>query len=298
MNNPTRIMFGLWPIAGVTTIGVTNDDARATIEAAAQCGITKFDTAFSYGFAGESDRFLGEFLRNRRDQYTVISKVGQRWNPQRQRVIDGTPETLTADAETALQRIGIEQFDLLMLHCPDPQVPIEISAAAIAKLQQRGLCRKIGVCNVTPAQQRQFAKVAGCDAIQCPLNMLQQTSLEQLIPQCQEQSCDVYAFWVLMKGLLAGKISRDHVFAAGDARPKYEIFQGEQRERAHHVIDGLSGLARESNRTIAQLAIGWALSQPGVSGVLIGAHRPDQIQETAAATSLPHDLLVAIDALL
>ena len=168
-----QVVLGLWPLAGITTVGVTPQDANETMMAAIEHGITTFDTAFSYGYEGESDRLLGRFIRQSRDRFTVIGKVGQRWTSQRKRVVDGSPATLAADAEASLDRIGIEQFDLLMLHSPDPHLPIERSAEAIAALQRRGLCKRIGICNVNPEQHRRFSQVVGCDAIQCPLNLLQ-----------------------------------------------------------------------------------------------------------------------------
>ena len=266
--------------------------------AAIECGITGFDTAFSYGYEGESDRLLGRFVQADRTKFHVTGKTGQRWTGDRRRVVDASPQTLAADAETSLRRMGIERFDLLMLHSPDPQVPIQQSAEALERLRQRGLCATIGVCNVNPRQRSDFASVAGCDAIQCPLNLLQQESLDQLIPDCHRAGCEVYVFWALMKGLLAGKISRDHSFAAGDSRPGYPIFQGAARARAHEVLDQLQTLAQQSQLTIAQLTIGWVLSQPGVSGALVGARRPEQVQETATARALAPDLVARIDQLL
>ena len=290
MSNP-HVIFGLWPIAGITTIGVGRRDARATIAAAIEAGITTFDSAFSYGYDGESDRLIGEFLRADRDSLHIIGKVGQRWTNDRSRVVDATPETLTRDAETSLQRMGIDQFDLLMLHSPDPQVPLEISAGAIDKLKQRGLCRQTGLCNATVAQRRQFSSAADCEAIQCPLNLLQQDALGDRIPDAQSIGCGVQVYWTLMKGLLAGKISRDHVFDERDSRPNYPIFQGSARERAHRIVDQMRDIGQQADLTPAQLSIGWALAQPGVSAALVGGHRPEQIRETASARPLDRDLL-------
>ena len=292
------IILGLWPVAGVTTVGVTRQDAESTIATAIECGITRFDTAFSYGYEGESDRLLGKFISQERDRFHVIGKVGQRWNGDRVRVVDGSPGTLIADAEKSLRRIGIERFDLLMLHSPDPDVAIEASAETLDGLRRRGLCRETGVCNVDAEQRRRFASACPCDAIQCPLNLLQQDTLRQLIPECHREGCKAYVFWTLMKGLLAGKITRDHVFAEGDSRPGYPIFQGQQRARAHKVLDQLAVVAKENSTTIAALSIGWAVSQPGVSAALVGARRPEQIRETAAAKRLDHDTVVRIDQIL
>ena len=100
-----------------------------------------------------------------------------------------------------------------------------------------------------------------------------------------------------MKGLLAGKITRDHQFAAGDSRPGYDIFQGEAREQAHCVVDGLKTLADEVGMTVSQLAIGWTLSQAGVTSALVGARRPDQIRELAGASKLDLQLVQRINRL-
>lgn len=293
-----HIVMGLWPIAGITTVGVTEADAEATLAAAIDAGITQFDTAFSYGYDGESDRLLGQFVRGQRERFRITGKVGQRWMPDRTRINDGSPKTLIADAEHSLQRLGIDYFDTLMLHTPDEAVPLIESAGALANLQRRGLCRRVGVCNVTVAQLAEFAGVADCRAVQCPLNLMQQQRLDDLIPACQKQGCDVYAFWALMKGLLAGKIGRDHVFESGDVRPNYAVFQGESLERTHRVLDELRVIASDCGKTISQLAIGWVISQPGVTAALVGARRPDQITETAKATPLDAELLAGIDSVL
>ncbi|NNE01049.1 MAG: aldo/keto reductase [Pirellulaceae bacterium] len=293
----SRIALGLWPIAGITTVGVTQSDARATIATAIDCGIRRFDTAFSYGYEGQCDRYLGEFITQQRDQFTILSKVGQRWSGDHQRVIDGSPQTLITDAEESLRRIGTERFDCLMLHSPDPKIDIRVSAEAIESLQRRGLCDKIGVCNVTADQRRLFASAASCDAIQCPLNLLQRDALSLLIPDCSADDCEVFTFWTLMKGLLAGRISRQHVFADNDVRPTYPIFQGRARERAHNVVDKLSALGKTINTTVAQLAVGWVLAQRGVTAALVGARTPDQIRELAASVPLRAETCDAIESI-
>ncbi len=291
------ITFGLWPLAGVTTMGVTPADADESMAAAIEAGITTFDTAFSYGYDGESDRLLGRFIKSDRDRFTVIGKVGQRWSPDHKRVVDASPAGLIADAETSLARIGIDQFDLLLLHSPDPNVPIETSAQTMDELMRRGLARRIGVCNVDEEQLKRFSGASACSAIQCPLNLLQRESLESLIPLATKLRCEVYVYWSLMKGLLAGKIGRDHVFAAGDSRPGYEVFQGDRRQHAHDVVDAMSVIAKRSGKTIAQLSIGWAASQPGVTSALVGARRPEQVEEIAKAERLDEATLAELSSL-
>ena len=290
-----RIVLGLWPIAGVTTVGVTTEDARATIAAAIDGGIHQFDTAFSYGYDGESDRLLGEFLQGRRDEFEVIGKVGQRWTKDRKRIVDGSQSQLIADAEESLRRMKTEYFDILFLHSPDPEVPLCESAHAMESLCERGLCRRIGLSNMTIRQLGEFSESVDCHAVQCPLNMIQRDNQSTIIDSCQKAGRSVFVYWTLMKGLLAGKISRDHVFAPGDSRPGYPIFQGALRETIHDAMDQLQLIGREVDQTMPQLAVGWALSQPGVTAALVGARRPDQIQETLGANALSADLQTRIN---
>ena len=294
----THIALGLWPIAGITTVGVSANDADRTVIAAIESGITTFDTAFSYGYSGESDQLLGKRIKGQREKYTVIGKVGQRWSDNRERLVNGSRQSLITDAEMSLRRMNLDYFDLLMLHSPDPHVALEESAEAISVMQQRGLCHQAGVCNINLSQLVRFQTVLKCDAIQCPLNLMQRDSLTDLVPHCQQSDVNVYTFWTLMKGLLAGQIRRNHQFAEGDSRPGYPIFQGAARERAHLIVDGMKRLGEETQLTPAQLAIGWVLSQPGISMALVGGHKPHQIRETAQARPLSSALCEAIDQLI
>ena len=292
------VILGLWPLAGITSGKVSQEDALATIQAAIDAGIDCFDTAYSYGFDGESDRMLGEVLRQPQNagmEFKVIGKVGQRWNAERHRVIDATPATLTADAEASLTRIGIDCFDLLMLHAVDINVDLRRSAAAIERLRERGLAKRIGVCNVNVEELKIFSEVCSCAAIQCPLNVLQQESLHTVIAAAQEIGAESHVYWTLMKGLLAGKITPDQQFAEGDSRPKYEVFQGESRKRAHQFVDRLSAIALREQTTVACLAIGWALAQPGVGAALVGAKRPAQIEETVKARALSPEIVAQVE---
>ena len=293
------VILGLWPIAGVTTIGVTAQDAISTIESAIECGITTFDTAYGYGLNGESDRYLGSVLgqSNEAERFHVIGKVGQRY-VDGERVVDGRPQTLRSDAEESLSRIGISKFGTLMLHSVDEQIAIQESARVLRDLQGEGLADRIGLCNATAAQRQQFADVLRCDAIQCPLNLLQTDHLSSVIADASQTGCDVLVYWTLMKGLLAGKIGRNHIFSPGDSRPRYAIFQGDARRRAHDVVDGLFELATELDVTVAELSVSWALSQVGVTAALVGARRPDQIRGVAGAKPLSDSILMRISQLI
>lgn len=290
-----HVILGLWPIAGITSGSVAESDGEATIRAAMESGIEWFDTAFSYGYVGESDRLLGRCLGNRRDDFAVIGKAGQRWTADKERVIDCSPETLISDAESSLRRIGIEQFDLFMLHAVDPNVDIRRSAEAVVEIKERGWAKEIGVCNVNLEQLNAFCEVSKPSAIQQSLNMLQRELLQDIVPKCIELDIQVHVYWVLMKGILAGKMSPDHQFQTGDSRSKYDIYNGEYRRRTHRLVERLKMIADEASLTVAQLSIGWAISQPGISAALVGAKRAEQILETAEAVPLSEKILEKVE---
>ncbi len=292
----SEVVLGLWPIAGVTTMGVTAADAEATIATAIELGIRVFDTAYSYGLHGEADRYLAAAIGGESERFHIISKVGQRYLPDGTRVVDGRPATLRSDAEESLRRLGIDRFGTLMLHSVDENVEIERSAESLLAIREAGLAQRIGLCNATEQQRGRFDAICDCQAIQCPLNLLQRDNLNTVIADASHNGCDVLVYWTLMKGLLAGKISPDHVFPEGDSRPGYAIFQGAMRASAHRMVDRLKELSQEFDRSVADLAVSWTLSQPGVTAALVGARRPDQIRDVALAHPLDNDMLGRIDA--
>ncbi|RMF37370.1 MAG: aldo/keto reductase [Planctomycetota bacterium] len=279
--------FGCWPIAGVSSLGVTEADSLATLEAALECGINFFDTAYAYGYAGEADRLLARAVVPQRNRVVIASKVGQYFDAGRNRVVDGRPETLLRHSREVLDRLGTDAVDIMYLHQPDPAVPIGESAGAIAEVVARKWARYAGVSNVDAGQLEEF--VRHCPAtvvVQPPFNMLQQSALEQLRPGIRRHRLGVACYWVLMKGLLAGKLQRDHRFDPRDKRLTYPIFQGEMWQRAQDLLDRLRRMAAELECTTAQLVVAWTLAQPDVTVALCGAKRPEQIRESAAAMHL------------
>jgi aryl-alcohol dehydrogenase-like predicted oxidoreductase len=289
--------FGCWPISGVSSLGVNDRDSLATIHAAIDAGINFIDTAYSYGYDGEADRLLAQVLKTRRSEVVVASKVGQHFAKDHSRVIDARPDTLRRHAQEELQRLSIDQLDLLYLHTPDPEVPLTESAAAIQEIVHEGLARYAGVSNVDGPQLVEFHLTCPVIAVQPPFNMLQPNEVDGIRDFCLANRISVVCYWALMKGLLAGKMHRDHQFEPNDRRLSYAIYQGDAWEHAQDLLDLLRELANELQCTVAQLVIAWTIHQPVISVALCGAKRPEQITETAAAMRLDvrHEHMDRID---
>ena len=299
------VAMGCWPIAGITSIGVTEDDARETIAAAVDAGITHFDTAHAYGYDGESERLLGQMLRPHRGRVSIATKGGLVWgdadphapDAKRPQSRDGRPQTLRLQCEQSLSRLGLDAVDVYYLHAPDPDVPLGESAGAIADLIADGKARTAGVSNFTErSQYAAFAAECPIALDQQPYNLLQREIESDRIPWAQSVGARTVCYWPLMKGLLAGRLARDHRFAPRDSRQHYAVFREPNWSATHDLLDDLRDLAETKGCTVAQLVIAWTIAQPGLTAALCGAKQPEQIRETAAAMGL--DLTAADHALI
>lgn len=277
----TTVAMGCWPITGMTSIDVHPAESRATLRAALEAGINFFDSAYCYGRDGESERMLGELPLSDRHAVVVATKGGIHWSTNGERQFDARPDTLRRELHASLRRLGRDSIDLYYLHAPDPATPLEDSAATLAEFRRAGKVRAIGVSNLSLPQLHTFHAHCPVDAIQPPYNMLQRSIEADLLPWCGERSISVFVYWPLMKGLLAGKLPREHVFAPEDGRAKYPMFSGEEWQKNQDFLDELRAISAESAHTVAQLVIRWTLDQPHISGALCGAKRPYQIRETA-----------------
>ncbi len=288
--------FGCWPISGVSSLGVNDADSLDTLRAAVASGINFFDTAHAYGYSGEADKLLGQVVAETgREKLVVATKVGTHYDADRQRHVDGSRDTLLRHAEETVGRLGVEQVDVMYLHQPDPQVPITESASAIRDVIEQGLAAHAGVSNVSIEELISFDAECPTTVVQPPYNMLQPESVLAIRDFCLKHDIAIASYWVLMKGLLAGKMERDHQLDEGDRRRTYAVYQGEQWERAQDLLDELraivSELANSTNAswTVAKLVIAWTLQQPGLTVALVGGKRAAQIHETASAMALQLD---------
>jgi len=276
----TPIGMGCWPIAGITSVDVHEHSSLATLEAAVDSGINFFDTAYCYGYEGESEQMIGRALGHRRDEIVIATKGGIHYAEKKQGR-DGSPATLRRECDESLRRLGTDRVDLLYLHAPDPNVPLAESAGTLKELLDAGKTRSVGLSNANVEQLAEFHAVCPLTAYQPHYNMLQREIEQSQLPWCIERGVSVIVYWPLMKGLLAGKLSRDHVFDPRDGRQKYPMFQGEEWRKNQDFLDRLRPIAAESGKTVAELVLNWTIQQPGITAALCGAKRPEQIRDNA-----------------
>lgn len=283
----SAVTLGCWPLAGMTSPGATDELGLATIDECFELGVNHLDTAYMYGAEGESERLIARALRcgqkdSRRDEMIIATKGGLHWDGA-ERLPDGRPETLRRECEESLRRLATDRVELYYLHAPDPKVPVAESAGELKRLLDEGKARAIGVSNVDVAQLEAFSAECPIAAYQPPYNMLQREIEADILPWCREHNVAVLVYWPLLKGLLAGSITRDTVFAESDSRKKYRMFLGREWEMNHDLVDDLRRIAADAGHTVAELVVNWTINQPGITSALCGAKRPEQIRETAAA---------------
>ena len=214
---------------------------------------------------------------------TIAGKCGIHWEPGRKQCVDGRPERIRREVDESLIRLNTDRLDLLYLHAPDPTIPIEETAGALAELLKEGKTRGVGASNCSSDLVARFAAICPLSACQMPFNMLQREIEAEILPWCRARGVAMVVYWPLMKGLLAGGMTRDQVFPTTDSRHKYPMFNGEEFQRNLDVVDVLKMVAARLSCPVADVVLAWTAEQPGITSVLFGATSPDQARTNAQA---------------
>lgn len=280
------VALGCWPLAGITSGAMTDNAAVEVINAALEVGVNHLDTAFAYGRHGESERRIARALRGLRNAVVLATKLGVYWDESGALRQTGRPELLRRQFEESLWRLELDEVDLLYFHAPADDAPLSDSAGLFRDLLAEGKTRAVGVSNLSIEQMNVF--VAECPFVACQVryNLLQREIEADVLAWCRDHNVGLVAYEPLAMGLLTGKFSRDHVFAEDDWRRQSPLFSGEAWSNNLDEVERMRPLAEARGCSVAQLAVAWTISQPGVTAALCGAKRPEQIRETARAMFL------------
>lgn len=280
----TVIGLGTWAIGGPWQFGWgPQDDEQSvrTIRAAVEAGVNWLDTAPIYG-CGHSETIVGQALKALRDKPLVATKCGLLWNEQREKVNCLNYDSILRECDYSLKRLGVEVIDLYQMHWPQPDELIEEAWEAMAKCVEQGKVRYLGVSNATVEQIRRLQKVWPMAAVQPPYSMLKRDIEKDLLPYCKEQKIGIVCYSPMQKGLLTGKFTKKYLktLPPDDHRLKDPMFTGAAFERNLKIIDALRPMASRNNKTLSQLAVAWTLRNEDVTSAIVGARKPEQIEET------------------
>ncbi|MBI5685163.1 MAG: aldo/keto reductase [Verrucomicrobia bacterium] len=277
------VALGCWPLAGITSGAITEEAAVAVINAALDAGVNHLDTAYAYGRGGESERLIARAIRGQRERVVLATKVGVYWDASGALKLTGKPELLCRHFEGSLHRLETDAVELLYFHAPADDAPLAETARFFREVLDAGKTRAVGVSNLSVAQMEAFAAECPFVACQVRYNWLQREIEADILPWCCAHNVGVVAYEPLALGLLTGKFTRDHVFPPNDWRRQSPLFTGEAWTKNLAEVERLRAIAARNGCTVAQLAIAWIISRPGVASALCGAKRPEQIRETAEA---------------
>jgi aryl-alcohol dehydrogenase-like predicted oxidoreductase len=273
----SRIALGTWAIGGWMWGGTSDlDESVQTIRSAIERGITLIDTAPVYGF-GRSEEIVGLALSGGpRARAIIATKVGLEWR-------DGkvwrnsSAARIRKEVEQSLRRLRTDYIDLYQVHWPDPLVPIQETAGALARLLKEGKIRAIGVSNYSPEQVAEFRKVAPIHSVQPPYNLFERSAENGVLPYAAQHDIAVLCYGALCRGLLTGSITARTKFEGDDLRRNDPKFQQPRFSQYLAAVSSLDRYARERyGLGVLALAVRWVLDQ-GDTIALWGARRPAQL---------------------
>lgn len=285
------IGFGAWAIGGSWG---TVDDAESlrALHAAADAGVTLFDTADVYG-DGRSERVIRQFLRERpAESFFVPTKIGRRAPLD---VREYTPEALRSWVDRSRENLGMDRLDLVQLHClPTQTYYVPELFQALDELRAEGAIAAYGVSVEKVEEGLKALEYPGVASVQIVFNAFRQRPADRFLDEALRRDVGVLARVPLASGLLTGKLRRDTAFEETDHRlfnrhgqsfDVGETFAGIDYEIGLAAVEELRALVPDG-ATLAQLALRWILMHPGVTSTIPGARTPEQARANAAAADL------------
>ena len=279
------VAMGCWSLAGDAAWGPQDDaDSIATVHAALDAGINFFDTAEAYG-DGRSETVLGKALQGRRQRAVIATKASAR------HLSSGG---LQLACEQSLRRLGTDSIDLYQIHWPSRDVPIGETVEALEGLRRQGKVQAIGVCNFGLGDFSEFVEVGQCETNQLPYSLLWRGIEYGIKQRCEDGGAGILCYSPIAQGLLAGKFGSADEVPVGRARTRH--FSKNRRLTRHgedgcepetfETIERVRDICIRIGAPMAEVALAWLLHQSGVTAVLAGARKPDQIWQNARASAL------------
>jgi aryl-alcohol dehydrogenase-like predicted oxidoreductase len=265
--------LGAWPIGG--GMGPVEEAlAIDIIRSAIDSGITLLDTAQAYR---TSENTVGKALKDGyRERCFLATKVSGRYGR----------DDIIAAMENSLIQLSVDHVDLYQIHSWNPKYPIAESMEAMARLQEQGKTRYIGVSNFDAEQMEQARAIAPFHSNQPRYNLFDRQIEAADIPFCEQHGIGILPHSPLGKGLLTGRYRPGHQFPPEDERSGFPRFQGETFARYIAAADRLGAIAADKGLSLVQMSIAWLLRQRAVTCVLVGAKNPDQVQEHLGAVGV------------
>jgi len=278
--------LGLGCMGMSQSYGVPDDqESLATLHRAIELGITFLDTAEAYG-PYTNEELLGRALRGRRDQVTIATKFGFRFEQGQLTGTDSRPEHVREVAEASLRRLGTDRIDLLYQHRVDPEVPIEDVVGAMADLVRQGKVRYLGLSEAGEATIRRAHATHPITALQSEYSLWERNLERDIVPVLRELGIGLVAFSPLGRGFLTGTARRAEEYPEGDYRRGDPRFQGANFDANLRAAAVVQEVGRRRQATPAQVALAWLLHKGDDIVPIPGTKRRRYLEENAGGASL------------
>jgi aryl-alcohol dehydrogenase-like predicted oxidoreductase len=263
-------------------------ESIATIDRAAEVGITMLDTADMYGpFTNEE--LVGKALTGRRDQFVIATKFGFVLQADGSQAISGRPDHVHRACEASLRRLDVDTIDLYYQHRVDRTVPIEETVGAMAELVQAGQVRFLGLSEAGPGTIRRAHAVHPITAVQSEYSLFSRDVEESVLPAVRELGIGFVAYSPLGRGILTGSVGSDTLSDSDVRRAKFPRFADGNLEANVAIAAKLGDIADEKGVTAAQLALAWLLHQDPDIVPIPGTRHRHRIDENAGAADVKLD---------
>jgi aryl-alcohol dehydrogenase-like predicted oxidoreductase len=293
----TTVGFGSWAIGGGGwAFGWgPQDDAESieTMRHALDLGINWIDTAAVYGL-GHSEEVVGKLLRELppSQRPLVFTKCGLTWDPDNpmqvaKRIL--RPDTIRRECEASLRRLGVERIDLYQFHWPDETgTPVDDSWGAMVKLIEEGKIRAAGVSNFTVELLERCEAIRHVDSLQPQFSLVSRQAADKLLPWCKNHNTGVICYSPMQSGILTDGFTSERVakMAGDDWRRRGPEFQEPALSRNLALRDALRPIAARYGASVSSIAVAWTLTWPGLSGAIVGARTPAQVDGWIQAATL------------
>jgi aryl-alcohol dehydrogenase-like predicted oxidoreductase len=301
----TVIGFGAWAVGGGDwsfSWGPQDDEESiAAMRRAIEHGINWIDTAAVYGL-GHSETVIGRFLKTlpAGDRPLVFTKCGLVWDDADRRKVairNSAPASIRQECEASLRRLGVERIDLYQFHWPDETgVPVEDSWTEMGRLVDEGKVRYAGVSNFGVPLLQRCEAIRHVQSLQSPFSLIRRQLADTEIPWCAANGTGVLCYSPMQNGLLTDsfRAARVAAMAEEDWRRRSPEFLEPRLSANLSLRDALRPVAARHGTTVSAIAVAWAAAWPGVTGAIVGARSPEQVDGWIGAARValtPEDLV-------